>query len=82
MGKSDDDKLDELMGEMKRKKEATEIARKIFTATGRKMRAVNEKVLVELMEIVETCESEEERERTSSRSFLKMFREGKITPYQ
>ena len=32
MGKSDDDKLDELMGEMKRKKEATEIARKIFTA--------------------------------------------------
>ncbi len=81
MGKSDDDKLDELMGEMKRKKEATDIARKIFTATGREMRAVNEKVLVELMEIVETCESEEERTDLIEK-FFKDVREGKITPYQ
>ena len=45
------------------------------------MRAVNEKVLVELMEIVETCESEEERTDLIEK-FFKDVREGKITPYQ
>jgi len=80
MGKSDDDKLDKLMGEMgKRKKIEENLGNLVRDTTGHELKIIRKQAIVELMEKVEACESEEEGNALMQK-FFKDALDGKLTP--
>lgn len=85
----DDDKLDELMDQLISKKEEKEtLKRMIFEKTGEELTDIHKRMVVELMERLKACETEEEKVASIKKSFEdihKFYRdifEGKLTPYQ
>ncbi len=84
MGKWDDDKLDQMMEQMKLEGEVRKGVSDWLSDThleGMIFKPLNEKMIAELMERVEACESEEEGDNLIKKFFKDVY-EGKLTPYQ